>query len=68
MRASDLDWVIVRPMILTNGPWTNDYRAAEDLKPGRRPYISRRRCRLPYKATHQRYVRAQDARYWLLTH
>jgi len=41
VRASGLDWVIVRPMILTNGPWTNDYRAAEDLKPGRHPYISR---------------------------
>ena len=38
---SDLDWVIVRPMILTNGSWTNDYRADADLKPGRRPYISR---------------------------
>jgi putative NADH-flavin reductase len=38
---SDLDWIIVRPMILTNGPWTNDYRANVDLKPGRRPYISR---------------------------
>lgn len=21
---SDLDWIIVRPMIMTNGPWTND--------------------------------------------
>ena len=38
---SDLDWVIVRPMILTNGPWTNDYRTDVNLKPGRRPYISR---------------------------
>ncbi len=38
---SDLEWIIVRPMILTNGPWTNDYRASIDLKPGRRPYISR---------------------------
>ena len=38
---SDLDWIIVRPMILTNGPWTNGYRANVDLKPGRRPYISR---------------------------
>ena len=38
---SDLDWIIVRPMIMTNGPWTNDYRADVDLKPGRRPYISR---------------------------
>jgi uncharacterized protein YbjT (DUF2867 family) len=38
---SDLDWIIVRPMLLTNGTWTNDYRADVDLKPGRRPYISR---------------------------
>jgi hypothetical protein len=28
-------------MILTNGHWTNDYHASVDLKPGRRPYISR---------------------------
>jgi putative NADH-flavin reductase len=41
IRESELEWVIVRPMILTNGPWTNDYRARVDLKPGRRPYISR---------------------------
>jgi putative NADH-flavin reductase len=41
LRQSDLDWTVVRPMILTNGPWTNDYRVSIDLKPGRRPYISR---------------------------
>jgi putative NADH-flavin reductase len=41
VRESDLEWIIVRPMILTNGPWTNDYRTGEDLKPGRHPYISR---------------------------
>jgi hypothetical protein len=41
LRESDLEWIIVRPMILTNGPWTNDYRVGLDLKPGRRPYISR---------------------------
>ena len=41
VRESELEWVIVRPMILTNGPWTNDYRARVELKPGRRPYISR---------------------------
>ena len=41
VRESDLEWIIVRPMILTNGPWTSDYRAGVDLKPGRRPYISR---------------------------
>jgi uncharacterized protein YbjT (DUF2867 family) len=41
VRESGLEWVIVRPMILTNGPWTNDFRVSVDLKPGRRPYISR---------------------------
>jgi uncharacterized protein YbjT (DUF2867 family) len=41
VRESGLEWVIVRPMILINGPWTNDYRVSVDLKPGRRPYISR---------------------------
>jgi len=41
VRQSDLEWIIVRPMILTNGPWTNDYRVGVDLKPGWRPYISR---------------------------
>ena len=41
IEASDLEWIIVRPMLLTNGPWTNDYRAGVDLTPGWRPYISR---------------------------
>ncbi len=41
IRESGLDWVIVRPMILTNGPWTGSYRAGVDLKPGLRPWISR---------------------------
>ncbi len=31
----------MRPMLLTNGPWTNGYRARADLKPGRRPYVAR---------------------------
>jgi putative NADH-flavin reductase len=41
VRESHVEWIIVRPMILTNGPWTNDYRVGEDLKPGWHPYISR---------------------------
>lgn len=41
LRGSELDWVIVRPMILTNGHWTGNYRVKENLRPGRRPYISR---------------------------
>jgi hypothetical protein len=36
IRQSGLDWIIVRPMLLTNGPWTGNYRVGEDLKPGRR--------------------------------
>src|SRR5262249_4661356 len=30
VRRSKLDWVIVRPVILTNGPKTNAYRALAD--------------------------------------
>jgi hypothetical protein len=30
VRRSKLDWVIVRPVILTNGPKTNAYRALVD--------------------------------------
>jgi nucleoside-diphosphate-sugar epimerase len=41
IRGSDLDWVIVRPMLLTGGPWTGSYRVGEDLRPGRRFWISR---------------------------
>lgn len=41
VRQSDLEWIIGRTMILTNGPWTNDHRTGEDLKPGRHPSISR---------------------------
>ncbi len=41
VRASGLDWVIVRPMILTGGPWTGDYRAGEQIRPGVRPWIPR---------------------------
>lgn len=41
IRGSDLVWIIVRPMILTNGSWTGNYRVGEDLRPGRRPFVSR---------------------------
>lgn len=41
IRHSGLDWIIVRPMILTNGRWTGNYRAGTDLMPGCQPYISR---------------------------
>lgn len=41
VRRSGLGWVIVRPMGLTNGPWTGRYRVGEGLKLGRRPLISR---------------------------
>lgn len=41
VRGSDLDWVIVRPMLLTNGAWTDEWRAGVNLAPGRRFWISR---------------------------
>lgn len=41
VRHSGLEWVISRPMVLTNGPWTGRYRVGEDLALGRRPFISR---------------------------
>jgi hypothetical protein len=39
-RKSELDWVIVRPVILTNGPKTNTYRAVVDPR-GWTGFISR---------------------------
>lgn len=41
VRSCGLDWTIVRPMALTNGPWTGNYRVGEHLKPGRKFRISR---------------------------
>ena len=39
--ASDSEWTIVRPVILTNGPRTSQYRAAADLHAGVTSKISR---------------------------
>jgi uncharacterized protein YbjT (DUF2867 family) len=39
--ASSVDWVIVRPTILTNGPATGRYRAGADLRVGLFPRVSR---------------------------
>jgi len=41
IRASGLDWTMVQPAQLTNGGLTGRYRAAEDLKLGGIPRISR---------------------------
>jgi putative NADH-flavin reductase len=41
VRSSKLDWVIVRPVILTNGPKTNTYRAVVDPRGWARGFISR---------------------------
>jgi putative NADH-flavin reductase len=30
--SSSLDWTIIRPPKLTNGPWTGKYRSGEDIK------------------------------------
>jgi len=39
--ASQLDWVIVRPTILTQGSMTGKYRVGQDLRVGILPRISR---------------------------
>jgi putative NADH-flavin reductase len=41
IRRSKLDWVIVRPVILTNGPKTNTYRALVDPRDWTCGFISR---------------------------
>jgi uncharacterized protein YbjT (DUF2867 family) len=41
VRTSKLDWVIVRPVILTNGPKTNAYRALVDPRGWTFGFISR---------------------------
>ena len=40
VRRTKLDWVIVRPVILTNGPKTNSYRAVIDPRDLMRPFPS----------------------------
>jgi len=42
IQASGLDWTIVRPGILTNGPATGRYQVLTDTKPWRGGFISRR--------------------------
>jgi putative NADH-flavin reductase len=41
VRRSELDWVIVRPVILTNGPKTHTYRALVDPRAWTCGFISR---------------------------
>jgi putative NADH-flavin reductase len=41
VRRGELDWVIVRPVILTNGPKTNTYRAVVDPRGWTCGFISR---------------------------
>jgi putative NADH-flavin reductase len=41
VRASGLDWTIVRPGFLTNGPLTGRYRALTDLHGAKARRISR---------------------------
>jgi len=39
--ASDLDWTIIRPIRLTNGPLTGAYKAGKHVSFGMNPYVSR---------------------------
>jgi uncharacterized protein YbjT (DUF2867 family) len=42
IRSSGLDWTVVRPGILTDGPATGRYHVLTDPKSWRRGFISRR--------------------------
>lgn len=44
LRASDRDWTIVRPVVLTHGPYTGTYRVLEDLAGFRGGTVSRADC------------------------
>jgi len=39
--ASNLDWTIIRPIRLTNGPMTGRYKAGKQVSFGMNPYVSR---------------------------
>ncbi|WP_043538586.1 NAD(P)-dependent oxidoreductase [Salinarimonas rosea] len=44
LRSSDRDWTIVRPVVLTHGPYTGTYRVVEDLAGFRGGTVSRADC------------------------
>lgn len=44
LRASDRDWTILRPVVLTHGPYTGTYRVLEDLTGFDGGRISRADC------------------------
>jgi uncharacterized protein YbjT (DUF2867 family) len=41
LRGSSLDYTLIYPTSLTNGPLTGEYRVAAELRPGLIPHISR---------------------------
>ncbi len=68
VQGSGLDWVIVRPPILTNGPRTGRYRVGVDLMLGWFPRISRADvAEFMLDVADERRVRAADARRRVLT-
>ncbi|GGK46426.1 NAD(P)-dependent oxidoreductase [Salinarimonas ramus] len=44
LRASDRDWTLIRPTVLTHGPYTGTYRVIEDLTGFRGGTVSRADC------------------------
>jgi NAD(P)H-binding len=59
VRSSELDWVIVRPVILTNGP-KNQYlsRASQSARLDLRVHLTRRRSGFPRQADRRRRLSA----------
>ena len=62
VRRSKLDWVIVRPVILTNGPTTNAYRAlVRSTRLDMQVHLARRRGGFSRQADQQQCLSASDA-------
>ena len=58
VRRSKLDWVIVRPVILTDGPKTNAYRALVNPRHWTWVYLARGRSGFPRQADRRRRLSA----------
>jgi hypothetical protein len=59
-RRSRLDWTIVRPSVLTNGPRTGAYRVLVDARLALWVHLTRRRRGLPRQADRRRKPYSQD--------
>lgn len=64
-KKTDIDWVIVRPPMLTNGPARGNYRHRFNV--GNYIWLAGRRCRFHAGAIERRYLHWHRARCLLLS-